>query len=171
MYSPDMSFSQRIIGSYEHAFRNIDVELQSLNIPGGQRAMILADVRAKAMRQLPTVGPSRENTIAALARNVHRTRLKGNGLLGVRIMSDPKFEMLLLLFIAEYEDRRLSVSDLCLSVNVPQTTGLRHLEKLEADGFLCRYPDVRDGRRWWVQATDRTREGVTAYMTELGRDL
>lgn len=91
--------------------------------------------------------------------------------MGKRVMSDPKFEMLLELFIAKHEGRRDSVSDLCLSADVPQTTGLRHIERLEQDGFLRRYPDDHDRRRWWVEPTELAIKGVSAYMNELRRRL
>jgi len=43
-----------------------------------------------------------------------------------------------------------AASDLALAADVPPTTGLRKLEKLEADGFVYRVPDQCDGRRSWV---------------------
>lgn len=149
-------------------FQNIDDGLQALAIPIEQRAAILADVRAKAdaSRQARIVGDDRD---AALARRIHRTRLMGNALMGGRIMSDPKFEMLLELFVAEHEGERRSVSDLCFSADAPQTTGLRHIEKLEQDGFVRREPDPRDRRRWWVEPTGRAIAGVSAYLKELQR--
>lgn len=84
-------------------------------------------------------------------------------------MCGPKFAMLLELFVANHEKRRVSVSDLCYSADVPQTTGLRHIDKLEKCGFLVRTDDASDGRRSLVEPTERAIAGVTAYVTELRR--
>lgn len=149
------------------ALDEIDQELQALDLPSDQRAAILADVRAKATARREVVAKSARELNVALARSIHRTRLKGNSLIGGRVMCDPGFEMLLDLFVANDDDRRVSVGDLCLSADAPPTTGLRHIEKLERDGFLRRRPDLRDGRRWWVEPTPRAIDGVTAYMDEL----
>lgn len=147
----------------------IDNELASLDLSPDQRATILADVRAKADAAARLTQQSLRETNVALARRVHSTRLKGNRLLGARIMCDPNFEMLLDLFVADYEGRQVSVSDLCLSADAPQTTGLRHIARLESAGYLRRTADRRDGRRCWIEPTERTIEGMGAYMTELGR--
>lgn len=152
-------------------FEDIDDGLQALDIPADQRAAILADVRAKADAGRRALARSEGDADAALARTIHRTRLMGNRLMGGRIMSDPKFEMLLELFIANHEGGRRSVSDLCFSADAPQTTGLRHIERLEQDGFLVREPDPRDRRRWWVKPTERAIAGVSAYVGELQRKL
>lgn len=151
------------------ALDGIDQGLQALDLPDDQRAVILADVRAKATARQAVAAQSARDLNTALARTVHGTRLKGNMLMGGRVMCDPKFEMLLDLFIADHEARQVSVGDLCLSADAPQTTGLRHIEKLEHEGFLRRRPDDRDGRRCWVEPTSRAIDGVTAYMNELRR--
>lgn len=151
------------------AIDGIDTELKALNIPEDERTAILADVRAKAVRQ-KTARQSHELNVA-FARSIHRTRLIGNQLMGGRVMCDPKFEMLLEMFVAQHEERRVSISDLCFSAATPQSTGLRHFERLEADGFVTRRPDLRDGRRSWVEPTARATNGVAAYMTELRRKI
>lgn len=68
--------------------------------------------------------------VVAFARHMHRTRLKANKILGAQILSDPRFEMLLELFVAHYEQRRVSITDLCAAAGAPTTTGLRHIDAL-----------------------------------------
>lgn len=155
-----------MIPSDPSALQAIDDELQKLKLRPQQRAAILADVRQKADANRLQC----HELNVTMARAVHRTRLRGNQLMGGRVMSDPRFEMLLDLFVANHDGRRVSVSDLCFSADAPQTTGLRHIEKLEAGGFVRRFRDQKDGRRWWVEPEERAITGVSAYMTELRRN-
>lgn len=106
-----------------------------------------------------------EQQIVEFARHVHKTRLKANAIFGARILCDPKFEMLLELFVAHSDQRRVSVSGLCNAANVPQTTGLRCIETLEAQGFVARVPDALDGRRSWVEASTAALSHIRLLMT------
>lgn len=148
-------------------YHDINACLQALNIPQAQRAEILADIRARADPKVETLSPNALN--AALARTIQRTRLLGNRLMGGRVMSDPRFEMLLELFIAHHEGRHRTVGDLCVSADAPQTTSLRHIDRLEQEGFLRRHPDTRDRRRSLVEPTARAIDGMSAYLNELRR--
>ena len=150
-------------------YHDINVCLQALNIPQTQRVEILADIRARADPKVVTLPPDAMN--AALARTIQRTRLLGNRLIGGRVMNDPRFEMLLELFIAHHEGRPRTVGDLCVSADAPQTTSLRHIERLEQDGFLQRHPDTRDRRRSLVEPTTRAIDGMSAYLNELRRKV
>ena len=150
-------------------YHDIDACLQALKIPAAQRREILDDIRVRAGGRKADGSPAAIN--AALARTIQRTRLMGNRLMGARVMSDPKFEMLLELFIAHHEGRPRTVGDLCVSVDAPQTTSLRHIERLEQDGFLRRHPDTRDRRRSLVEPTDRAIDGMSAYLNELRRKV
>lgn len=148
-------------------FDEIEYELASLDIAEADRAEIMREVRVKAAQ---SVADRERRDLAinvALARKIHRSRLRANDLIGARILCDPKFEMLLEMFVNHHEGRKLCIGDLCLSANVPQTTGLRHMEKLEAHGFLKRFADPLDGRRWWVEPTPRALDGISAVLNDL----
>ena len=66
----------------------------------------------------------------------------------------PGWIMLTELFIANVEDRKISVSGVCVSAGVPSTTGLRYLDMLAGRGLVVRAPDERDRRRSWIYLTD-----------------
>jgi len=90
--------------------------------------------------------------------------VQGNKIFNAKIMSDPKFEMLLELFVANFDKRRISVGDLCAASTVPLSTALRHVEALEEQKFLVRAPDPLDARRWLVEPTEKTLNDVEALM-------
>ncbi len=65
---------------------------------------------------------------------------------GVRF-HDPSWEMILELYAATRERRPLAVSQLCSLSGGSTTTALRHIEHLEALGYISRETDRTDRRR------------------------
>ena len=65
---------------------------------------------------------------------------------GVRFY-DPSWDMILELYVAACERRRIAVSQLCKLSGGSTTTALRHIEHLEALGYIVRQTDPDDGRR------------------------
>jgi hypothetical protein len=65
---------------------------------------------------------------------------------GVRF-HDPSWEMILELYVATRESRPLAVSQLCSLSGGSTTTALRHIEHLEALGYISRETDITDRRR------------------------
>ncbi|MET3723462.1 MarR family transcriptional regulator [Sphingomonas trueperi] len=61
--------------------------------------------------------------------------------------------MLIDLFLARERGRSISVSSLCIASNVPQTTALRWIGTLEAEGLIYRTNDPEDRRRAYLALT------------------
>jgi hypothetical protein len=64
---------------------------------------------------------------------------------GVRF-HDPSWEMILQLYVGSKEDRRITVTRLCSLSGGSATTALRHIEHLEALGYIARETDKNDRR-------------------------
>ncbi|WP_294188907.1 MarR family transcriptional regulator [uncultured Sphingomonas sp.] len=75
------------------------------------------------------------------------------------LICDPGFDVLLDLFIASEEGDRRVISDL-LKTEVPATTGLRWLKRLEDEGFVERQPDPHDRRRSFITLSEESRSKV-----------
>ena len=67
---------------------------------------------------------------------------------------DASWEILLDLFIAKNTHKKLIVSDLGLTANIPATTVLRHLARLVDDGYVRRDYDPFDRRKFYVRITE-----------------
>lgn len=65
---------------------------------------------------------------------------------GVRF-SDPSWDIILELYVANREHRALAVTQLCSLSGSSTTTALRHIENLEANRYVVRKPDPEDRRR------------------------
>lgn len=65
--------------------------------------------------------------------------------------ADPAWDILLVLLLAQIKYQRLTVSELCRAVNIPETTAIRTMKLLESRGLVERSRDPRDRRRIFVQ--------------------
>ena len=80
------------------------------------------------------------------------------------LFNEPVWDILLDLFIARHEGRRVSISSACIAACVSQTTALRRLNDLQRRGLIERASDVGDSRRHYVSLTDAATELVTRAL-------
>lgn len=79
-------------------------------------------------------------------------------------MGEPVWDMLLDLFIAACESKRISVSSACIASGVPPTTALRYLMKMEQYGLVERTDDDTDGRRIYVAISPSARQSISEWL-------
>lgn len=90
----------------------------------------------------------------ALARQAYALRRKRAAIFGnPDIFGEPAWDILLDLFIAQGEDKTVSVSSACIGSAAPATTGLRWLAVLADEGLVVRENDPEDHRRVLVRLT------------------
>ena len=87
---------------------------------------------------------------AELIRRMMAFRRKRDQLFAPLGNGDASWIMLLELYLAEMEDRRESISSLCVASGAPSTTALRYIRSLTDAGLLVRSNDVHDRRRVFV---------------------
>lgn len=105
------------------------------------------------------------SAIAEIAvRRVIVARLRRKQLFGADLFSDPAWDILLTLYASALGDRRIAVTNLSNVVTVPETTGLRWLEKLETRGLIVRESDRLDARRVWVRLSEHGLQTMHRYF-------
>lgn len=82
------------------------------------------------------------------------------------LFADPAWDIMLELFVAEIERREVPVTNLCFTSNVPDTTVLRWIKTLEAEGLVVRTKDHVDKRRVLVQLAYSARDAMRQYVEE-----
>ncbi|WP_197276953.1 winged helix DNA-binding protein [Sphingomonas profundi] len=82
------------------------------------------------------------------------------------LFSDPAWDIMLELFVAEIEMREVPVTNLCFTSNVPDTTVLRWIKTLCYEGLVVRHKDKVDKRRVLVQLTRSASDSMRRYMEE-----
>jgi DNA-binding MarR family transcriptional regulator len=110
------------------------------------------------------VHPFPLSSSAMLARAEMKARLRRGLFFKESLFSDPAWDILIDLFIAEAEGTRRAVSAVGLTANIPSTTALRWINVLEREGLIEREDDVRDGRRVFISLTDQGISAMTEYF-------
>ena len=90
---------------------------------------------------------------------------------GANLFDDPAWDILLQAYLARLDQERLSITALCHASAVPSTTALRWLNKLEQEGWLSRRNDPLDGRRSWIELSDKGQATMDRYWSAVWRSL
>jgi DNA-binding response OmpR family regulator len=112
---------------------------------------------------VPTAAPAEaadkpDTSVPAQARwllQERRYRMARERIMGTSFSDEPGWNMIMELMHARLSGQQVPVSALCAASGVPQTSALRRLSSLMADGYVVKERDPRDARRIWVALTDR----------------
>lgn len=85
------------------------------------------------------------------------------------LFADPAWDMLLDLYAARLEGRRVSVSSLCIAASVPPTTALRWIGTMHDADLFGREPDPTDKRRAHITLTEGAAAAMRGYFSAAGR--
>ena len=88
------------------------------------------------------------------AREEVRRRRARETVMPREFFGEPAWNILLDLFVAAGERRRLCVTDIFVFAGASATSTLRYLKVLEAADYLARSPDPDDSRRTFVELTE-----------------
>ena len=80
------------------------------------------------------------------------------------LFSDPAWDMLLELYAAELEQRRISTTGLSYAAGVPLTTGLRWIDVFIREGLIAKRCDPLDRRRVYIGLSANGVAAMSAYF-------
>ncbi len=80
------------------------------------------------------------------------------------LFGEPAWDMLVDLYISYKENRKISVSSLCLAAIVPSTTALRWIVVLEKADLIARSLDSSDRRKVYISLTERAKNFMEEYF-------
>lgn len=106
-----------------------------------------------------------------LVRAIRRARSRRTEFLSGRLFSEPAWDILLEVYAAHLEQRRISVSSLCHASEVPGTTGLRWIDALFREGLIEKANDPFDGRRIYVSLSQKGLKAMSAYFAAMPTEL
>lgn len=133
--------------------------------------MELNDGELQIDREAITI-PKDSHVWAEVARTAYRDRRRRSDIFAdATLFGEPAWDILLDLFIAAKERKRLPVTSACIGAAVPATTALRWLTVLEDKGLIVREADATDARRVFVRLSSDGYEKMVAYFSNIAGDL
>lgn len=83
---------------------------------------------------------------------------------------EPLWFMMLDLYHSQITGQRVSISNLCVSSGIPQTTALRRIEDLVSRGLVHRVPDQSDRRRAFVELSQDGHARISRFLDSVSLD-
>ena len=83
------------------------------------------------------------------------------------LFADPAWDVLLEAYAAHLMQQKTSVTALSNAAAVPATTALRWIRRLEQLGLLVRRGDPLDGRRSWMEISNRGLSAMQRYLNSV----
>jgi hypothetical protein len=81
------------------------------------------------------------------------------------LFGEPAWDMIIDLFIASEEGKRVSVSSLCIASAGPMSTALRWITILENEGIVFRVADKNDARRVHLYLSDDAKDRIRSHFS------
>jgi len=115
---------------------------------------------------------ARERAVASPvdgASRIYRLRRVRDHLFGedANLFAEPAWDILLDLYVANARGAPISRTSACVAASVPNTTGLRYLELLEARGLIETRDDAHDRRQRLVTISERARAAMEAVFLRM----
>jgi hypothetical protein len=127
-----------------------------------------ASVRAPGMDFHGPEGRAAPVSAGEVRSVIRARRMRGQFFTG-ELFADPAWDMLLDLFAADLEQRRVSVSSLCIAAAVPPTTALRWISTMHDAELFERQADPSDRRRAYIALSAKGLDGMRSYAGAIKR--
>lgn len=123
--------------------------------------------------QANKIGTAQDHPIwVELARQAYEDRRRRTKIFQSEdLFGEPAWDILLDLFIAAKERRRVSVTSACIGSAVPSTTALRWIALLERQGLLMREADPADARRVYLKLSPCGYAAMLEYFASASRSV
>lgn len=154
--------SSQLLSGVMEMINNLELSLDSV------RSLVTSAIELQEpLRSLNVLEPL---AVAKLALRIRRRRdaIFSDQLGASDIFGEAAWDMLLDLFVSHSENKRVSVSSLCIASSVPATTALRHIRHLVDYGLIHREPDETDNRRVYLCLAKETEAAIAAILTGIG---
>ncbi|MCJ2186556.1 MarR family winged helix-turn-helix transcriptional regulator [Novosphingobium beihaiensis] len=111
--------------------------------------------------------PKNSKNTRAIAHKLYQTRRMREQVFSEGLFSDPAWDILLDLYMAEEEQKKIYITSACLAAGVPTSTGLRWITILIQNGYVERHNDPSDARRSFLRLTGTARHALETVLGQL----
>ena len=105
----------------------------------------------------------------AFARTLLRERRMREAEFPCELLGEPVWDILLDLFAAQEEGKRVSISSACIASGAPPTTALRYINAMELSGLLRREASPTDKRSRYLHLSSSAWVKMAALLARMAR--
>ena len=134
---------------------------------GPARVDSLADETRKLIAEAAQAAAAKGGDLTDFARRILTSRGNDNRPLHTMLFTNPAWDILLNLYIAETEGRGMTVLDCCLASVVRQSVALRWLTYLKQEGMVLEVTDITQPRQTQIQLSESTKSAIASYLGSL----
>jgi DNA-binding MarR family transcriptional regulator len=111
------------------------------------------------------LGRNKDWSNAAAARLIYQWRQLRHRFLDRRLLGEPVWDMLLLLYVHDERERLLRTKDLVVASGTSASTALRLLAQMVRAGLIARTPHASDRRVIEVMLTEQGKAALDAFFS------
>lgn len=130
---------------------------------------VFADPVAETERVRQAVDESTDEACAGIARFLLAARRDRQEYFPALELSEPVWDMLLDLFVSDFDGHKVSISSLCVAAGTPESTALRWIATMQTTGYFIREPDPHDGRRSFIKLSPELSDPLRRYLVAMRR--
>jgi hypothetical protein len=132
------------------------------------REIILeAEILLQRLLHLSAPPADEETVLLEMARHVYGGRRLRERIFGPGLFADPSWDILLDLYVAKREGRKVTISSACIAASAPTTTATRHISHLVQQGLVMRVPHPVDARSSYLQLSAASERKLTQLFKEM----
>jgi DNA-binding MarR family transcriptional regulator len=136
----------------------------------GQPVNVALPGEPARLEKLRTDGKVETSDLPDLARKLFHERKVRQRFFSKAMFSEPAWDMLLALYIADAVGTKQTVSRLASLIYTPMTTTMRWLNYLEKERFVLRSEHPSDNRQMLITLTDAGRSAIEDYFRVILQD-
>jgi Fic family protein len=138
----------------------------SSNRVAAREIILEAEILLQRLLHLAAPPEDEQAVLLEAARQIYEGRRNRERIFGQGLFADPAWDILLDLYIARREGRKVTISSACIAASAPTTTATRHISHLVQIGLIVRIPHPVDARSSYLQLTATGERKLTQLLRE-----
>jgi DNA-binding MarR family transcriptional regulator len=165
-YDPSAAKAQENHKTFTLRERDIRAAAHLLRVFVDEKQDLGREITSLAQENMDAIGD--RSDLIECARQTYVNRARRGRVFSNVMFGEAAWNMLLALYVTDQSGQRHTVSGLANLSGSPTTTALRWLDFLETkEGLVTRKPNPTDRRIYDVELTDKARQALDAYFSEV----
>ncbi len=141
------------------------------NRVAAREILLEIEILLQRLMHLATPPEDEEASLLEAARQIYHSRRSRDRIFGPDLFADPAWDILLDLFIAKREARRVTISSACAAASAPTSTAARHIAHLVQERLVVRVSRREDARSSYLDLSAAADRKLTQLLREVARSV